>query len=333
MKTGTAWFAGRAWRSLATACALALWAACAPSAFAQTYPSKPIRVVIAFPPGAAHDVLGRTLAAEFAKGFAPGSYAENRPGGGTVIATDVVAKSPPDGHTILMVGFPFPLINSMFPASKIDVTRDFRPVINVMSAPNALLVKADSPYRTLGELLAAAKKDPGKIAYASVGNGSSPHMGMEMLKRNANVNILNVPYKGSSPALTGLLGGEVHTMFDNLPNAVPHVKGGRLRALAVTSEKRSRLMPDVPTMNEAGVPGYVMDVWFGVAVPAATPSAVVATLNTEINRILTLPEVRARLEGMGLDINGGGATAFGRTINADVAKWSKIVKEANIKAE
>lgn len=302
-------------------------------AHAQAYPTKPIRVVIAFPPGAAHDVLGRTLAAEFAKGFAPGSYAENKPGAGTVIATDIVAKSPADGHTILMVGFPFPLINSMFPNSKINVTRDFRPVINVMSAPNALLVKADSPYQTLGELLAASRKDPGRISYASVGNGSSPHMGMELLKRSANVNIMNVPYKGSAPALTGLLGGEVHTMFDNLPNAVPHVKGGRLRALAVTSSKRSRLMPEVPTMIEAGVPGYVMDVWFGVVVPAATPSDVVAKLNTEINRIVGLPEVRARLEGMGLDINGGGATTFGRTINADVTKWAQVVKDANIKPE
>jgi tripartite-type tricarboxylate transporter receptor subunit TctC len=302
-------------------------------AHAQAFPSKPIRVIIAFPPGAAHDVLGRTLATEFAKGFAPGSFAENKPGGGTVIATDLVAKSPPDGHTILMVGFPFPLINSMFPESKIDVTRDFIPVVNVMSAPNALLVKSDSPYRTLADLLAAAKKDPGKVTYASVGNGSSPHMGMELFRRSAGIDILNVPYRGSAPALTAMLGGEVNIMFDNLPNAVPHVKGGRLRALAVTSEKRSAALPDVPTMVEAGVPGYVMDIWFGVAVPAGTPPAVVAALNREINRILGTPEVKARLEGMGLDIIGGSAESFARTINADVAKWSQVVREANIKPQ
>jgi tripartite-type tricarboxylate transporter receptor subunit TctC len=302
-------------------------------AHAQAFPSKPIRVVIAFPPGAAHDVLGRTLATEFARGFAPGSFAENKPGGGTVIAAEIVAKSPADGHTILMVGFPFPLINSMFPDAKMDVTRDFIPVVNVMSAPNALLVKADSPYKTLGELLAAAKKEAGKVTYASVGNGSSPHMGMELLKRSAGVDLLNVPYKGSAPALTAMLGGEIDTMFDNLPNAVPHVKGGRLRALAVTSERRSRLLPDVPTMAEAGVPGYVMDVWFGVAVPAGTPPAVVASLNREINRIIAQPEVKARLEGLGLDIIGGSAESFGRTVNADVAKWSQVVREANIKPQ
>ena len=312
------------------ACALFAFAA---TAHAQAFPSKPIRVIIAFPPGAAHDVLGRTLAMEFAKGYAPGSFAENKPGGGTVIAADLVAKSPPDGHTILMVGFPFPLINSMFPESKIDVTRDFQPVVSVMSAPNALLVKADSPYKTLGDLLAAAKKDPGKVTYASVGNGSSPHMGMELLKRSAGVNVLNVPYKGSAPALTAMLGGEIDTMFDNLPNVVPHVKGGRLRALAVTSEKRSGLLPDVPTMAEAGVPGYVMDVWFGVAVPAGTPASTVASLNKEVNRIIALPDVKARLEGLGLDIIGGSSESFGKTINADVAKWSQVVREANIKPQ
>ncbi len=297
------------------------------AAHAQAFPSKPIRVIIAFPPGAAHDVLGRTLAMEFAKGFAPGSFAENKPGGGTVIATDLVAKSPADGHTILMVGFPFPLINSMFPESKIDVTRDFVPVVNVMSAPNALLVKADSPYRTVSDLLAAARKEPGKVTYASVGNGSSPHMGMELFRRSAGIDILNVPYRGSAPALTAMLGGEVNIMFDNLPNVVPHVKGGRLRALAVTSEKRTAALPDVPTMVEAGVPGYVMDVWFGVAVAAGTPAPVVTALNREINRILAQPDVKARLEGMGLDIIGGSAENFGR------AKWSQVVREANIKPQ
>lgn len=303
------------------------------SAHAQAFPSKPIRVVIAFPPGAAHDTLGRILATEFAKGFAAGSIAENKPGGGTVIATDFVAKSAPDGHTLLMVGFPFPLINSMFPGSKLDVTRDFLPVVNVMSSPNALIVKGDSPYKTLGELLAAAKASPGKLTYASVGNGSSPHMGMELLKRIAGVDILNVPYKGSAPARTAMLAGEVDVMFDNLPNVVPTVQAGRLRTLAVTSASRSRLMPAAPTMAEAGVAGYVMDIWFGVAVPAGTPPQTVTALNREINRIIALPEVKARLEGMGLDILGGSAESFGKTIAADVAKWSAVVRDAGIKPQ
>jgi tripartite-type tricarboxylate transporter receptor subunit TctC len=302
-------------------------------AHAQAYPTKPIRVVIAFPPGAAHDTLGRILATEFSKGFAPASIAENRPGGGTVIATDFVAKSAPDGHTILMVGFPFPLINSMFPNSGIDVLRDFRAVVNVMSSPNALIARGGLPHKSLAELLAAAKANPGRITYASVGNGSSPHMGMELLKKIAGVDILNVPYKGSAPARTAMLGGEVDIMFDNLPNVVPMVKEGRMRALAVTSEKRSPLLPEAPTMAEAGVPGYVMEIWFGVAVPAATPPQAVAALNREINRIIAQPEVKGRLEGLGLGVIGGSAESFGKTIAADVAKWSAVVRDAGIKPQ
>ncbi|HYD56041.1 MAG TPA: tripartite tricarboxylate transporter substrate binding protein [Burkholderiales bacterium] len=300
---------------------------------AQAFPTKPIKVVIAFPPGAAHDTLGRILASEFGKGFAPGSIAENKPGGGTVIATDYVAKSAPDGHTILMVGFPFPLINSMFPNSGLDVTRDFKAVINVMSSPNALISRADLPYKSLAEVIAAAKASPGKITYASVGNGSSPHMGMELLKKIAGVDILNVPYKGSAPARTAMLGGEVDIMFDNLPNVVPMVKGGRMRALAVTSPQRSRLLPEAPTMAEAGVANYVMDIWFGVAVPAATPPQAIAALNKEINRIIATPEVKARLEGMGLDIIGGSAESFQKRIADDVAKWSGVVRDAGIKPQ
>lgn len=305
----------------------------AAAANAQTFPSKQIRVVVAFPPGAAHDTLGRILASEFNKGYAPGSIAENRPGGGTVIATDFVAKSPPDGHTLLIVGFPFPLINSMFPGSRIDVTRDFLPVVNVMSSPNALVARANLPYKSLAEMLAAAKASPGKLTYASVGNGSSPHMGMELLKRIAGVDILNVPYKGSAPARTAMLGNEVDIMFDNLPNVVPLVKGGKMRALAVTSAQRSKQLPEAPTMAEAGVPGYVMEIWFGVAVPAGTPPQAVASLNREINRIVAQPEVKSRLEEMGLDVIGGSAESFGKTIAADVAKWSRLVREANLKSE
>ena len=300
---------------------------------ANAQASKPIRVVIAFPPGAAHDLLGRILAAEFSKGFAPGSIAENKPGAGTVIATEFVAKAAPDGTTILMVGFPFPLINSMFPSSKIDVLKDFVPVVNIASSPNALIVKGDSPYRTLAELLASAKAHPGKMTYASVGNGSSPHMGMELLKRMAGVDILNVPYKGSAPARTAMLGGEVHVMFDNLPNVVPSAKAGQLRVLAVTSPVRSKLLPEAPTMAEAGLQDYVMDIWFGVAVPAGTPPAAVAALNREINRIVAMPEVKGRLDGLGLDVVGGSAESFAKTIASDVTRWSAVVRDAGIKPQ
>jgi tripartite-type tricarboxylate transporter receptor subunit TctC len=304
-----------------------------PLAAAQPFPSKPLRIIVPFPAGGTTDIAARIVAQRMQESMGQPVVVENRGGAGGSIGADVVAKSAPDGHTLLMVGFPFPLINSMFPSAKIDVLRDFTPVVNVMSSPNALVVKADSPYKSVADVLAAAKANPGKVTYASVGNGSSPHMGMELLKRSAGVDILNVPYKGSAPALTAMLGGEVDIMFDNLPNAVPHVKGGRLRTLAITSNSRSRLMPEAPTMVEAGVPGFSMDVWFGVAVPAGTPPDAVAKLNQEINRIITTPEVKARLEGMGLDVVGGSAEAFGRTIAADVAKWSAVVRDAGIKPQ
>ncbi|MGE0798648.1 MAG: Bug family tripartite tricarboxylate transporter substrate binding protein [Lautropia sp.] len=311
-------------------CLLAL-AAVAPGLSAQSPPSAPIRVVIAFPPGAAHDMLGRSIVAEFGKGYAPGSIAENKPGGGTVIATSDVARATPDGRTLLMVGFPFPLINSMHTQSKIDVLRDFVPVVNVMQAPNALIVRADSPFKSLQQLLAHAKANPGVVKYASVGDGSSPHLGMELLKQRAGVDITMVPYKGSAPALTDLMGGHVDVMFDNLPNVVPRLQNGQLRALAITSAARSSTVPDVPTMAEGGVADYVMNIWFGVAAPAGTPPATVAALNAEINRMIGRPDFSERFTRGGLEMVGGTPDAFGKVIAQDVALWSKVLDALGLK--
>jgi tripartite-type tricarboxylate transporter receptor subunit TctC len=307
---------------LLTACLAGL----APALQAQTFPPKAVRFVVAFPPGAAHDMLARALAQEFGKGFAPGSIAENKPGGGTVIATSDVVRSPADGHTLLMVGFPTPLINSLHAQARIDVTRDLVPVINVMSAPNALVVRADSPYKTMRELLAYAKANPGVVKYASVGDGSSPHLGMELLKQRADVDLTMVPYKGSAPALTDLLGGHVDVMFDNLPNVVPRVQGTpQMRALAVTSAERSKLLPEVPTMAEGGVADYVLQVWFGVAAPAGTPPQTVTALNAEINRIIAQPEFSGRFTRLGLEMVGGTPEAFGKVIADDTVFWGRMV--------
>ena len=300
---------------------------------AQNYPEKPVTIIAPFPAGGSVDLVTRAVAQQMSERWKQPVIVSNRPGASGNIGAEAAVRSAPDGHTILMVGFPFPLINSMFPNSGLDVTRDFKAVINVMSSPNALISRADLPYKSLAEVIAAAKASPGKITYASVGNGSSPHMGMELLKKIAGVDILNVPYKGSAPARTAMLGGEVDIMFDNLPNVVPMVKGGRMRALAVTSPQRSRLLPEAPTMAEAGVANYVMDIWFGVAVPAATPPQAIAALNKEINRIIATPEVKARLEGMGLDIIGGSAESFQKRIADDVAKWSGVVRDAGIKPQ
>lgn len=305
----------------------------APLAQAQTFPSKPIKIVVPFPPGAFNDTLGRTLASEFSKGFAPGSLVENRPGGGTVIGTDAVMRSPADGHTLLVVAFPFALINSLHTHAKIDVTRDFAAVTYVGATANLLVVNPNSPYKSVKDIIAAAKAKPGAIPYASTGNGSSNHLSMELFKLMAGVNLNHIPYKGSAPAVTDLIGGQVEALFDNTPNVLPHVKAGRLRALAVSSPKRSSLVPDLPTVDEAGVPGYRMQVWFGVVAPAATPKDVIAKLNAEINRIIASPEVKERFNAAGVEILGGTSESFGAHIKEQVETWAKVVKDSNIKID
>ena len=300
---------------------------------AQGFSAKPIKVVVPFPPGAFNDTLGRTLAQEFAKSFAPGSHVENKPGGGTVIATDFVAKSAPDGHTILVVAFPFALINSLQTQSKIDVTRDFAALAWAGSTPNLLVVNPASPYKSVKDLIVAARAAPGKIPYASTGNGSSNHLSMELFKVMAGVDLNHIPYKGSTPAVTDLIGGQVQALFDNVPNVIQHVKGGRLRALAITTPKRSPALADIPTVDEAGVPGYQVSVWFGLVAPAATPRDIVVRLNTEINRVLARPDVRERFGQAGIEIVGGTPELFERHVREQVATWGRVVKEANIRAD
>jgi tripartite-type tricarboxylate transporter receptor subunit TctC len=302
-------------------------------AMAQAFPSKPIKIVVPFPPGAFNDTLGRTLASEFAKGFAPGSLVENRPGGGTVIGTDAVMRSTADGHTLLVVAFPFALINSLHSHAKIDVTRDFAAVTYVGATANLLVVNPNSPYKSVKDVIAAAKAKPGAIPYASTGNGSSNHLSMELFKLMAGVNLNHIPYKGSAPAVTDLIGGQVEALFDNTPNVLPHVKAGRLRALAVSSPKRSSLVPDLPTVDEAGVPGYKMQVWFGVVAPAATPKDVINKLSAEINRIIASPEVKERFNAAGVEVIGGTPESFSAHIKEQVETWGKVVKDASIKAD
>ena len=303
------------------------------AAQAQAFPSRPIRIVVPFTPGAFNDTLARTLATEFGKGFAPGSYVENKPGGNTVIGTDAVAKAAPDGYTLLGVAVPFALVGSLSPQAKIDPVRDFTPIAYAGFTPNILVVNNATPYKSVKDLIDAAKARPGAIPYASTGNGSSNHLSMELFKSMAGVDLAHIPYKGSAPAVTDLIGGQVQALFDNTPNVLPHVKAGKLRALAVTSARRFAMVPDLPTVSEAGVPGYEVSVWFGTVAPAGTPRDVVARINAEINRILTLPEVKERFSGGGIEIVGGTPETFGALIRKDTATWAKVVKDANIKAD
>ena len=300
---------------------------------AAQYPSKPIKIVVPYPPGGFNDTLGRTLAAKFTEAWGQPSFVENKPGGNTLIGTDFVAKSPPDGYTLLVVAFPFAVTPSLTKQMPYDTLRDFAPIVLAAQSPNLLVVNPQVPVKTVGELIALAKAQPGKLSYASTGNGSSNHISMELFKSMAGVDIVHIPYKGSAPAVSDLLGGQLAVMFDNVPNVLPQVKAGRLRALGTSGTKRTPLAPDVPTVAEAGVPGYEVTVWFGLVAPAGTPREIVQKLNAEVLKILAMPDVRERFLAQGVEPVGSTPEQFGEHIRAQMSKWSKVVQDAGVKAE
>jgi tripartite-type tricarboxylate transporter receptor subunit TctC len=307
--------------------------AVAAQVFAQSYPAKPIRIVVPYPPGGFNDTLGRTLAAKFQDAWGEPVIVENKPGANTVIGSDYVAKAQPDGYTLLIVAFPFAVTPSLIRNMPYDTLKDFQPVILAATSPNLLVVNPEVPIRSVKELIAAAKAKPQSLSYASTGNGSSNHISMELFKSLAGVDIVHIPYKGSAPAVTDLLGGQVQVMFDNVPNVVQHVKAGKLRALAVSGAKRTPLAPDIPTVAEAGVPGYELTVWFGLVAPAGTPREVVQKLNAETLRILAMPDVRERFLSQGVEPQGSTPEQFAEHIRSQMAKWSKVVRDAGVKAE
>jgi tripartite-type tricarboxylate transporter receptor subunit TctC len=309
--------------------------ACALPAFAQQpYPSKPIRIVVPYPPGGFNDTLGRTLAAKLQDAWGQTVVVENKPGGNTLIGTDAVAKAAPDGYTLLVVAFPFAVTPSLIRNMPYDTVRDFAPIALCAQSPNVLVVNPQVlPVKTVGELIALAKSKPGELSYASTGNGSSNHISMELFESLAGVKLLHVPYKGSAPAVVDMLGGQVQVMFDNAPNVMPQVRAGKLRALAQSGARRSPVAPDLPTVAEAGVPGYEVTVWFGLVAPAATPREIVAKLNAEVLRILAMPDVRERFLAQGVEPLGSTPDEFAMHIRAQMDKWAKVVKDAGIKAE
>jgi tripartite-type tricarboxylate transporter receptor subunit TctC len=245
----------------------------------------------------------------------------------------VVAKAAPDGYTLLGVALPFSTLASLSPQAKIDPVRDFTPVTFAGFTPNILVVNNNTPYRSVKDLIAAAKAQPGVIPYASTGTGSSNHLSMELFKTMAGVDLVHIPYKGSAPAVTDLIGGQVQALFDNTPNVLPQIKAGKLRGLAVTSAKRAALIPELPTVAEAGVPGYEVMVWFGTVAPAGTPRDAVLKINAEINRILALPEVKERFTQGGIEVVGGPPEFFGDLIRKEAATWAKVVKDARISVD
>lgn len=301
-------------------------------AAAQNFPSKPIHLIVPFSPGAANDFLARTLAAEL-KDSLGAIVVENKPGANGNIGAEFVRRAPADGHTLLIAPNAFVILAAM-PPQPFDFVTDFAPVVLATALPFYLVVNQEAvPARNVRELIDFAKARPGKLSYASAGNGSPHQLAMELLKLQTGIDVTHVPYKGMGQGVVDLLAGRTQLTITGFPAVAGHMKGGKLRVLATAGSRRSPLQPDVPTIAEAGVPGYEMDSWLGVMAPAGTQQAVLARLNAELNRVLGMPQVREKLAAQGLDVVGGSSQDFARVIRADFDKFVRVVKAGNIKPD
>jgi tripartite-type tricarboxylate transporter receptor subunit TctC len=301
---------------------------------AGQYPAKAIRIVTPYAPGGTADILARVVAQKLSEAWGQQVVIDNRPGASGMIGADIAAKAPPDGYTLLMAyTAEIAITQSLFKSMTYDPVRDLAPVTLAAVTPMIFVVHPSLPARNVQELIALAKTRPGELPYASAGNGSPAHLAFELLQRNTQVTIIHVPYKGAAPALTDLLGGHVVMFFSGMPPAMPHVKAGKLRAIAVSTAKRSPAAPDVPTVAESGVRDFDISTWFGVLVPAATPKEIVAKLNAEISRALTLPDVKERLAREGAETAPNSPEQFGRFVQSEIAKFAKIIKESGARAD
>ena len=304
-----------------------------PAAHAQDYPSKPVKIIVPFAPGGSADVFGRFLAQKLQESLGQSFVVENRPGAGSLIGTDAVAKSAPDGYTLLVMSNTHTVNESLIPSKPFVLMRDFLPVAPINASDLVLVTKGGLPYNTLGELINAAKAKPGSMSYASSGPGTPYHMAGELFKALAGISLVHIPYKGSSGARTDVLGGQLEMMFDAIPTMSEHIKSGKVKALATTGLRRSAILPDVPTMAEAGVPKYEATIWLGVMAPKGTPAAVVNKLNAEIGKITGNAEVRKAWAAQGTAAMTMGVDEFRRYMDEDIAKWAQIVKISGAKAE
>ena len=301
---------------------------------ADDYPSRPTRIVVPYPPGGFNDTLARTVGDRLAKAWKQPVVVDNRPGGNTVLGNSLVAKSPPDGYTILITPLPFSALPSLY-GNKLpyDALKDFTPLVWAGSTQNALVVRPDLGLNSLRELIDYAKKNPGKLNFGSTGSGSSNHLSMELFMSMTGTRMTHVPYKGSAPAVMAMLGGEIDVLFDNVPNVMQQIKAGKLKPLAVTGTSRAALLPETPTVMEAGVPGYEVTVWFGMQMPAGTPRSVVERANQDIVRILRDPEVVRLFREQGVEVVASTPEAFGELVQREVRRWTRVVTDANVRIE
>jgi tripartite-type tricarboxylate transporter receptor subunit TctC len=322
----------RLWLTRSASCAAALLTMSS-AAFAQQYPAKPIRLLVGFAAGGPSDVASRTVGQKLTQKWGQQIIVDIRPGAGGTIASDAVAKAPPDGYTLLLPAFSHAVNPSLISKLPYDTLRDFTPIVLFASTANMLVTHPSIPAKTVRELIAFAKARPNQLTYGSAGNGTASHLAGELLNTMGGVSITHVPYKGIAPAHTDTMGGQISMMFDSLVTAIPAVKAGRLRAFGVTTLKRWPGAPDVPTMSEAGLAGYEVNSWYGVMGPAGLSKEIVQRLNAEVIRSMAAPDARERLYSIGAEPMSNTPEEFAAYIRSEMAKWDKVVKAAGIRAE
>lgn len=319
-------------KTRSTLAAIAL-AVLAPAAVAQAFPSKPITIVVPATPGGAIDLAARLIGAKLTAAWGQPVQIDNRGGAAGILGSDMVAKAAPDGHTLALVASSHAINPSMYKKLPFDTVKSFEPVVQTHVVPLLLAVSPGVPAKNVAELVAHLKANPGKASYASSGNGGAPHMSAELFKTMAGVDATHVPYKGSTAAHPDLIAGRVELMFDTVAAIAPQVKGGTVRALAVTTNKRSAVFPELATMQEAGIRGYETSTWGGLLAPAGTPRDVIAKLNAEVNKALAAPDVREKLAAAGIDAAGGSAQQFADFIQSEMTRWGKVAQAAGVQPE
>ena len=314
-----------------------LVAACTPVLYtppvaAQTYPTKPVRLIVPFPPGGSNDIIGRLIAEELGQRLGKQVVVDNRGGAGGVLGTEIAANSEPDGHTLLIISVAYAFNPALYKL-RFDPEKSFAPISMIGTGPNALTVNPKLAANSVKELIALAKAKPGQLNYASAGVGTFQHLGSELFRIMAGVNIVHIPFKGGGPAMADVIAGNTQICLGSLIQVIPHIDSKRLKLLGIGGAKRAQVYPNVPTIAEAGVPGYDASNWWGMLAPAKTPPAIVKRLQTEVSAIVARPDIQKKLEGQGAETVSLAGADFGRFIKTEMTKWTKVVKEAGIKAE